>query len=207
MPEELFREYERLVTGADAAFRKMERDHGERIRCAKHCVDCCHAIFGLFLIESVYLKQLFDELGANEKAAVLLRADKADKALAALEKSLKERNDPHLQSYALAREKIRCPLLDDNDECVLYPFRPITCRVYGIPTVIGGRAFVCGQAGFEEGQSYPAFDLDAVYRSLHRLSRELLVRAGETDLERADFLVSVSKTLKSSLEELIKLRD
>ncbi len=205
MPEELFREYEQLVAGADAAFQKMEREHGERIRCARHCVDCCHAIFGLFLIESVYLKQLFDELGPNEKAAVLARADKADKALAALEKSLKEQDDPHLQSYALAREKIRCPLLDDQDECVLYLFRPITCRVYGIPTMIGGGAFVCGQAGFEEGQPYPAFDLDAVYRNLHQLSKELLAGTGETDLERADLLVSVSKTLKSSLEELIKL--
>ncbi|MEW6458728.1 MAG: hypothetical protein AB1441_06625 [Bacillota bacterium] len=207
MAEELFREYEQLVAGADAAFQKMEREHGDRIRCALHCVDCCYAVFGLFLIESVYLKQLFDELGANEKAAALLRADKADKALAALEKSLKEQDDPQLQSYALARERIRCPLLNERDECILYPFRPITCRVYGIPTAIGGRAFVCGQAGFEEGQSYPTFDLDAVYRSLHRLSKELLVRAGETDLERADFLVSVSKTLKSSLEELIRLRD
>lgn len=205
MPEELFREYEQLVAGADAAFQKMEREHGEQIRCARHCVDCCHAIFGLFLIESVYLKQLFDELGPNEKAAVLARADKADKKLAALEKSLKEQDDPHLQSYALAREKIRCPLLDDQDECVLYPYRPITCRVYGIPTMIGGGAFVCGQAGFEEGRSYPAFDLDAVYRSLHQLSKELLARTGEADLERADLLVSVSKALKSSLEELIKL--
>lgn len=207
MPEELFREYEQLVASADAAFQKMEREHGDRIRCAKHCVECCHAIFGLFLIESVYLRQLFEELGANEKAAALLRADKADKALAALEKSLKDCDDPQLQAYALAREKIRCPLLDDKDGCVLYPFRPITCRVYGIPTAIGGRAFVCGQAEFEEGQSYPTFDLDAVYRNLHQLSKELLARAGEADLERADLLVSVSKTLKSSLEELIRLRD
>lgn len=207
MPEELFREYEQLVAGADAAFQKMEREHGDRIRCARHCVECCHALFGLFLIESVYLKQLFDELEPNEKAAVLARADKADKKLAALEKSLKDQDDPQLQAYALAREKVRCPLLDDKDECVLYPFRPITCRVYGIPTSIGGRAFVCGQAGFEEGRSYPAFDLDAVYKNLHGLSKDLLARAGETGLERADLLVSMSKTLRSSLEELIKLKE
>lgn len=207
MPEELFREYEQLAAGADAAFQKMEREHGDRISCDLHCVDCCHAIFGLFLIESAYLKHRFDELGANEKAAALLRADKADKELAALEKSLKQHDDPQLQAYALAKEKIRCPLLDDKDECVLYPFRPITCRVYGIPTAIGGQAFACWKAGFEEGQSYPTFDLDAVYRSLHQLSKEFLGRAGETDMERADLLVSVSKSLKSSLEDLIKVRD
>jgi len=203
--KELFHAYEDLAARADGAFQRMEREYGDRINCRLHCADCCHAIFGLFLIESAYLKYHFEQLAEDERRAALKRADKADRDLAALERSLAvNQDDPHVQAYALAREKIRCPLLNERDECILYPVRPITCRVYGIPAVINGRAFVCGQAGFQQGESYPAFDLDAVYRDLYQLSKELLKSARQADMDRASLLVSVSKSIRSPLEDLIK---
>jgi len=202
---ELFREYEELLAIADQAFRRMEQDYGNEIKCEIHCTDCCYAIFGLFLIESVYIKYHFDQLNDSEKREALLRADQADEDLANLEKRLAVyQDDAQLQAYALARQRVRCPLLNDQQECILYPYRPITCRVYGIPTAINGKARVCWKAGFERGESYPTFDLDAVYRHLYRLSRELLEKAGQTDMGRASFLVSVSKSIKTPVEELLK---
>ena len=83
-----------------------------------------------------------------------------------------------MRGYSLAKARIRCPLLNDNNECILYPYRPITCRVYGIPTMIQGVPRVCGKAGFKKEQSYPTFNLDGVHRELFELSKELLERAG-----------------------------
>lgn len=202
----LLEPYDDLVQKADQGFQRMAGEFAENIKCERHCSDCCHAVFGLFLIEAVFLKRDFDQLGEEERKAVLIRGNEADKALEKLEKTLKTfEDDPQMQAYSMAKARIRCPLLTDNNECVLYPFRPITCRVYGIPTMIQGIPRVCGKAGFKKEQSYPTFNLDGVHRELFELSKELLERTGEEDLESASLLISVSKVIKTPIEELLQV--
>jgi Fe-S-cluster containining protein len=200
----LFEPYESIVSRADEAFQQVKEGFPECIRCEPHCADCCHAVFGLFLIEAAFLKRDFDQLDEEERKAALKRGRDADQALEKLEGTLRSfKDDPQMISYSLARERIRCPLLNDHNECVLYPYRPITCRVYGIPTKVRGVPRVCGKAGFRKGQEYPVFDLDGVHRELHQLSRELLERAGGKDPEMSTLLLSVSKVIKTPFEELI----
>ncbi|MCF8062474.1 MAG: YkgJ family cysteine cluster protein [Deltaproteobacteria bacterium] len=198
---QLFRSYESLAALADQAFVKMGETHGDCIRCEPHCDDCCHAVFGLFLVEAAYLQDRFGRLPSGEKAEAMLRCDRADRDLARVQRRLEEGGgggeDP------LAAGRVRCPLLNEARECVLYTARPITCRIYGVPTKVQGRARVCGRSGFEQGASYPAFDLDGVFRDLYDMSRELVEKAGGEDPERAGLLVSVSKVLTTPLHSLI----
>jgi Fe-S-cluster containining protein len=201
---QLIHSYEFLADKADAAFHRMKKEHGTCIKCERYCSDCCHAVFGLFLIEAAYLKQHFDQLDRKEIRETLLRCHDTDRALRRLEIKLQtNEEDAQMQAYILARERIRCPLLDDKEECILYPCRPITCRVYGIPTKIHGKARVCGKAGFKKSESYPAFDLDGVYRDLFNLSKELLESEEKGDPEKASLLISVSKAISTPLEEII----
>lgn len=200
----LFEPYDNLVATADQSFRDMADEFAECIQCEPHCADCCHAVFGLFLIEAVFLKRDFDQLNEEEREAALQRGRDADKALEKLQKILKAfEDDPEMRNYSLGKARIRCPLLNNHNECVLYPYRPITCRVYGIPTRVQGVPRVCGKANFKKEQTYPVFDLDGVHRELHQLSKELLERAGEKNSERASFLLSVSKVIKTPVEELM----
>lgn len=201
---QLFRNYELLVDKADAAFHRMEKEHAVCIKCERRCSDCCHAVFGLFLIEAAYLKQQFDQLGKEEIKAALLRCNKTERDLRRLEKMLQtHENDPDMQAYTMARERIRCPLLDENEDCILYPNRPITCRVYGIPTKIQGKARVCGKAEFRAGENYPIFDLDGIYRDLYILSKELLNGRGKGEPEKASLLISVAKVISTPEDVLI----
>ena len=205
MPAHLFQRYEILVAKADQAFKKIAKEYPECIRCKRHCSDCCHAVFGLFLVEAAYLQKYFNQLGRKERRAAILRGKKANRDLQKIEKRLQtQHDDPRTAGYALERERIRCPLLDDNKECILYSHRPITCRVYGIPTAIQGKAHVCRKAGFKNGQSYPAFNLDEVQRELFYLSRELLQKAHRGNAEKAALLISVSKTIETPLEDIIQ---
>lgn len=200
---DLFRSYELLVDKAEAAFQGMQKDHSSCIKCEPHCSDCCHAIFGLFLIEAGYLEEHFDELTNEEKRAALLRCEEAEKSLERLQKMLQaHEGDPQMQAYIMSRERIPCPLLNENQDCILYPYRPITCRVYGIPTKVQGKARVCWKAEFKKDERYPVFDLDGVYRDLYFLSTELLKSAGKDDPEKASLLISVSKAITTSLEDL-----
>ena len=202
--EDIFPSYINLAAKADQAFRKMGNEHGACIKCKRYCSDCCHAIFGLFLIEAAFIQHHFSRLDRKLRREAFLRADKSDKDLRMIEEKLKVyEDDPQMNSFALSKERVRCPLLDQNEECILYPYRPITCRIYGIPTAIHGKAHVCGKANFEKGGTYPTFDLDAVYRELYRQSRELIQKCGQVDMERASLLISVSKAIKTPVKDFI----
>lgn len=202
---QLFRSYELLTDRADEAFLKMEADYAACTRCEIHCSDCCHAVFGLFIIEAAYIAEHFGGLDAAVRKESLIRGDQADRDLRRLEQKLRRyEDDPQMSTLILAKERIRCPLLDETQRCVLYAHRPITCRVYGIPTAIRGKARVCGKTGFKKGESYPIFDLDDVYRNLFALSQDLLQEMKCKDLERASFLISVSKTIGTPVESLLK---
>jgi len=202
---DLFQTYELLVDKAEAAFQEMQKDHGSCMKCEPQCSDCCHAVSGLFLIEAGYLKEHFDRLADEEKRAALLRCEDAGKSLERLQNMLQEHEgDPQMQAYILSRERIPCPLLNEHQECILYLHRPITCRVYGIPTKIQGKARACWKAEFKEGERYPVFDLDGVYRDLYFLSTELLKAGGQDDPEKASLLISVSKAITTPLQDLLR---
>lgn len=204
MKEDLIRTYEFLVDKADGAFLEIRESHGGCVKCEPHCSDCCHAVFGLFLVEAGYLKQQFDRIPPEQKREVLQRVNETERGLRRLESKMRAHgDDPAMQARILATERIRCPLLNEEQECVLYAHRPITCRVYGVPTRILGKARVCAKAGFEKGGSYPTFDLDSIYRDLFALSHELL-GAETDDQEKASLLISVPKAITTPLEVIIR---
>lgn len=202
----LFEPYNALISRADEAFAQIAADFPECIRCERHCSDCCHAVFGLFLIEAVFLKHDFDQLQGAEKTKALARARAADKAFDQLGHSLELfEDDPQMRAYSMARARIRCPLLNEENECILYPYRPITCRVYGIPTMVQGVPRVCGKSGFSKDNQYPVFNLDGIHRELYQLSAELVKQAGGEDPEQASsYLVSVSKAVQTPVKALIR---
>jgi Fe-S-cluster containining protein len=202
--KDLFEQYLKIVAKADHAFRKVAEGHGSSIKCRAHCADCCHAVFGLFPIEASYLKENFDRLPRKERREILARADRADREFRRMEVRMAMHEDnPQTKAIALASARVPCPLLSEDQECVLYPHRPITCRVYGIPTAIHGKAHVCGKSGFKRGETYATFDLDATYRELFRLSTELLILLKNQNPEAASFLFSVSKVLRGSIDETL----
>jgi Fe-S-cluster containining protein len=202
---QLLRSYELLADRADRSFETMVQEQGESVKCRQGCSDCCHAVFGLFLIEAAYVQNHFQRLDPEVQKASLLRCNEMERGLRRLEKKMQlHQEDPQMQNYIMAAERIRCPLLDEEQDCVLYTHRPITCRVYGIPTRIHGKARVCGRSGFQAGEPYPAFDLDGVYRSLYGLSLELLESGGDKDAEKASLLISISKVITTPLELLIR---
>jgi Fe-S-cluster containining protein len=200
----LFRAYEQLTARADAAFEQVARDYPDAVKCRRHCDDCCHAVFGLFLVEAAYLQTFFAGLPSDMKSETILRCARADQELARLQQRMQ---DPvkarENEEDPLASGRVRCPLLNEEKDCVLYPQRPVTCRIYGVPTQVQGKGRVCRFSGFQAGKTYPTFDLDAVYRDLYEFSKDLVDMEGGTDPERAGLLISVSKALTTPLETLI----
>jgi Fe-S-cluster containining protein len=184
---QFFTEYESLVAQVDAVFHKVSGNFASEVRCKEGCSDCCHALFDVTLIEAMYLNFKFSELEEIRRNEILIEADKADrKAYLLKKKASKEASEVDHSEILLrtAKERLRCPLLDSADKCALYAFRPITCRIYGIPLDIGGKSHTCGLSGFEPGRPYPAVKLERIQDMLLTLSNRVLDAVGS---KYADF--------------------
>ncbi|MBW2598144.1 MAG: YkgJ family cysteine cluster protein, partial [Deltaproteobacteria bacterium] len=101
----------------------------------------------------------------------------------------------------IAAERVRCPLLNDDEMCDLYEYRPITCRLYGIPTSIGGRSHTCGKSGFVEGKPYPAVNLDVIHQRLYDISNELVRDIKTKYIKMADMLLPISMAILTDFDE------
>jgi len=199
----LFDPYEQLVREADRAFQEIKEKYPEYVKCKIQCSDCCYAIFGLFLIEAFFLRYDFENLDKEIKEKALERAKQADEELGKIQKRLKDfKDDPQMLNYILARGRIRCPLLSEENKCILYPYRPITCRVYGVPILIRGNLRVCYKSGFKKGEKYTAYNLDNTYKELYSLSKELIKVAGAKDDSNASLMISVSKAISTPMEKI-----
>ncbi len=202
-----FEKYKMLVSEADQAFKRVEKDYSDCVRCRINCCDCCCAFFELFLIESVYLNYHFNMLiKRKERREVLRKAEKADIRILQIKKKLHlidaaEVKDRRAVMFGLAEERIRCPLLNDGSLCILYHHRPITCRLYGIPTAIGGVGHTCGKSGFQKGVTYPTVNLDLIHNRLFELSKDLLRGVGSLYLEKSSILVPLSTALRTTYDQ------
>jgi Fe-S-cluster containining protein len=211
--EPYFDKYKAIVDQVDAVFKRVHEEHQDCVRCRVGCSDCCHALFDLSLIEALYIKGQFDKIFKDSARALIVeRANEADRAVYRLKRQAfrdHENGKPENQILEeMAAHRIRCPLLNSDDQCDLYAHRPLTCRLYGIPTVIGDKAHTCGLSGFEQGKPYPTVRLDAIQHKLYDLSVELANDIGSRYPKLAELLVPVSMALLTDYtEEFLGVRD
>lgn len=198
--EPFFNQYETLVEMVDGTFRRVKGEHSDCVTCKIECADCCHALFDLTLIEALYLNHHFNRtFSGPEKDTLLEIANRSDRSVY----KIKRRAHEALKKGAaeadvltrVAEERVRCPLLDESNQCRLYAFRPITCRLYGIPTSIQGAGHTCGKSGFVKGTAYPTVNLDVIHRKLFEISAALVKELRSRHLKMADMLLPVSMVL------------
>ncbi len=205
-PTPYFRQYEALSQAADQVFEKVRAEFPECVKCERECADCCHALFDLTLIEALYINDRFQtRFKGGEREAALERANRADRKIHKLKRDayreLKAGKEESDILADLAAQKVRCPLLNDQDLCELYDHRPITCRLYGIPTSIGGLGRTCALSGFEGGKSYPTVDIDKIHGRLQEISGELLRDINSQNIKLVDLLMPLSMALMTEFNE------
>lgn len=203
----IFAEYEKLRASCDAMFERIRHDHAQCVTCKEGCSDCCHALFDLSLVEAMYINRAFQQAFdyGPQRSAILTRAAETDRHLTRLKRELfreeKSGKSPEAIMEEAARIKCRCPLLGDDDRCLLYQARPITCRLYGVPTAIAGQGHVCGFAAFEKGKQYPTVYLDKIQSRLEDLSREIGRTVNSRFRELHEVYVPLSMALITNYDE------
>ncbi len=195
-----FEQYLALRDKADQAFKKVTEQFPDCVSCKIGCADCCHALFDLSLIEALYINHQFNKnFDGQTRERLLEKANRADRKIYKIKRQAhKDFEAGKTEAEILEKMagiKVRCPMLDDENRCEIYQFRPITCRLYGIPTAIEGKAHTCGLSGFEPGKPYPTVNLAQIHQRLYQISLELAAGIKSRYPGLAQVLVPLSMAL------------
>jgi Fe-S-cluster containining protein len=202
-----FDKYEALVKAVDAIFAKVQTTYPDLVRCKVKCADCCHALFDLTFIEALYLNDQFKKrFQGQQRTDRLEAANRADRTIHKIKreayKALESGKDEAQILDLMAEQRVRCPLLNDANQCDLYELRPITCRLYGIPTASAGKGHTCGLSGFNRGESYPTANMDVLFAKLQEISAELVADLKTPYVKLADLLVPLSMALLTDYDDV-----
>jgi len=201
-----FEKYKALSDKADELFTKVQKEFPECVTCEIKCADCCHALFDLTLIEAIYINHRFNEMFEGEKKeAIIEKSNRADRKIYMIKRKAykdKEAGKNEVEILMeIAAERVRCPFLNEDDMCDLYEYRPITCRLYGIPTSTGGIGHTCGKSAFVEGKPYPTANLDIVQKKLYDISAEFVATIRTRYIKMAEMLVPLSMAILTDYNE------
>lgn len=204
--EKHFVKYEAVVQMVDQVFERVKQEYPKEVFCREKCSDCCYAIFDLTLIEALYINHKFKEnFSGRQKADLIAVADKTDRALVKMKreayKEVKKGAEQLEVVGRMSQERVRCPLLGEDNLCLMYENRPITCRVYGIPTSTAGASHICGRTNFVQGKAYPTLNMDKVYTQLQLLSAELVRDINSEKIRMHELLVPVSMAMITDFNE------
>jgi Fe-S-cluster containining protein len=214
MIDDLFSRYGTIAKTADSLFKIIQEKYPLSVKCRIHCCDCCFAIFGVFPIEAAYINFHFSRLDRKIRRDIVRRAEKSEVEMLKAHDRLEEvfEDNQRMKNFGLGKQRVKCPLLKDKKECILYDHRPIICRVYGVPFSLKGdkkkaASYVCGISGFEAKVSYPTVKLDNIYQQLVELSKEMLTETAKgkkAQPKKANLMLPLSKVLRMSLDDIIE---
>jgi len=201
-----FEQYKAIANLSQSTFDRVAASHADCVRCDVGCDDCCHALFDLTLVEALYINDKFSRMfGEEDRSRLIEKANRADRQTYRIKKvayrQSKAGEDEARILPGIAAERVRCPLLSDAHRCELYAHRPITCRLYGIPTAIDGVGHTCGKSGFSKGQSYPTANLDPIHRRLRGISSDLALSMESKYAAIGESLVPLSMALLTTYDD------
>jgi Fe-S-cluster containining protein len=139
--KEILGKYGEHLRKVDRWFAGCMEKQPDTIHCRTGCSECCRSIFDITLLDGFYLKSGFDLLDQATKASVLV---KAKRCLKWLQGHWPDFDAPYILNYRPEEEweplmpeddETPCPLLGNDGTCMVYDYRPMTCRLHGLPLV------------------------------------------------------------------------
>ena len=137
----LLKRYGDLLCEVDAWFHGCVVRHPQQITCHAGCSSCCRGLFDITLLDALYLKFGVDQLEVSLHKSITAIAHERLKVLS---DQFPEFSKPWLLNLIPEAEwdaimpeedETPCPLLSETGGCLVYAFRPMTCRLNGIPLI------------------------------------------------------------------------
>jgi Fe-S-cluster containining protein len=139
--ETIIEYYSSLLGSVDRWFTRSVSKYPEMVKCSLGCSECCRGLFDITLLDAWFLNSGFELLDECTKRDV---RSKSQKRMNLLSKIWPDLDAPYILNIKPEEDweelmpdddESPCPLLSENGQCLLYDFRPMTCRLHGIPLV------------------------------------------------------------------------
>ena len=125
----------------DGWFVDCTARHPHQITCHSGCSSCCRGLFDITLLDAFYLKLGFSRLDESRKYSIACTARERLKALSqqfplfVAPWILNQISETEWDAIMPEEDEAPCPLLSESGECLVYEYRPMTCRLNGIPLI------------------------------------------------------------------------
>lgn len=114
-----------VVEDAQARWAKVAKEEGWVDSCRPGCAGCCHMVATATLVEAIAIVVQLRRQGDLERFESMM-----DEPTSPIGRGIAAANESGMSTYEWLRRRIRCPLLSASSECLVYPMRPIVCRLY-----------------------------------------------------------------------------
>lgn len=137
-------DYPALLGDVDAWYRSVQASHPDQVPCTRGCRECCIGLFDISLADRDLLREGLAGADPEVRKDIQSRASAQVARLREIEPDLGDTLDgmsPEAIDDLCDRVgPVECPVLGREGECRLYPHRPLTCRMSGVPVVdLSGR--------------------------------------------------------------------
>ncbi len=179
-------EYREILARVDAWYRSVKEQRPAQVPCDKGCRDCCVGLFDVTLADRDLLREGLAAVEEPVRRDIEARAAAVVEKLRAVEPGIGDTLDgweaDAIDDLCDAVGDVECPVLGPGGECRLYAWRPLTCRLSGVPVVD-----VTGETVFPDGcakcllkpKDTPRLDCGTLRRDERRLlKRRYRARAG-----------------------------
>lgn len=131
--------YRKLLEEVDGWFRRSAVLFPDQIRCTGGCSHCCRGLFDITLLDALMVQHGFQQLPKKIRSTI---RNRTESAMAPIRRVWPDFSPPWLlnvypeEQYNAAMpddDETRCVLLDNDGFCRIYNYRPMTCRLHGIP--------------------------------------------------------------------------
>lgn len=111
------------------------------MQCGKGCTLCCHGLFDISFADALILAEAFGAVDAQKRERSREQAAVIQAAISRAAPDLKPPfllrgvTETDVDAIVDAAGTPRCPLLSEDEECLVYRHRPRACRLEGLPMV------------------------------------------------------------------------
>jgi Fe-S-cluster containining protein len=191
------------MNNLDEWFSRIRKTYNSEMQCGKGCTACCHGLFDISIADASDVARGFKHLDPGRQAEVLVKAEALQRGIRAIasktgEPTLFDVDDPQIDEIVESANHPACPFLGAGGDCSIYDYRPMACRLEGVPMVdVNDGLFGdwC-ELNFKNGVAKSALadlaqDYDRIAQSQEARSAVEAERAGLSDSLAVTFIPSV----------------
>ncbi|MBE0500897.1 MAG: YkgJ family cysteine cluster protein [Desulfuromonadales bacterium] len=145
--QDIIEQYRFLLETVDAWFNQSQQRFSQEIHCRSGCSGCCRGFFDITLLDAALVSYGYQQLAAPQRkiihARALSRLSELQRRWPGFASPFLLNGLPDAEWTVMPEEdETPCPFLGAAGLCAIYLFRPMTCRLHGLPNIdFSGESF------------------------------------------------------------------